>query len=192
MTECKPTDRPFGVDFLWDPRCALAVAVATGASFIREVCSGVWESDMGLWQTDAASVLHERRGLDASDIKIRMNITPEFASPIGTRRPDQMTRSTVVSSLANGILVSGPMAGAQADLTILEEVRASVPEGTPALLNTGAQTETIARYLQHCDDCIVDSSLKVDGGTWNPVDLERAHRFAKATRASEQVQKEKQ
>ncbi len=74
---------------------------------------------------------------------------------------------------------------------LLEEERASVPKGTPVLLNTGAQTETIARYLQHYDDCIVGSSLKVDGGTWNPVDLERAHRFAEAARASEQDQKEK-
>jgi predicted TIM-barrel enzyme len=37
VTECAPTDRPFGVDFLWDPQCALAVAVATSAAFIREV-----------------------------------------------------------------------------------------------------------------------------------------------------------
>src|SRR5579871_5618687 len=27
VTECAPSDRPFGVDFLWDPACALAVAV---------------------------------------------------------------------------------------------------------------------------------------------------------------------
>src|SRR5262249_27597960 len=37
VTECAPQGRPFGVDFLWDAKCALAVAVATGASFMREV-----------------------------------------------------------------------------------------------------------------------------------------------------------
>jgi len=35
VTECAPRDRPFGVDFLWDARCALGVAVATGAGFMR-------------------------------------------------------------------------------------------------------------------------------------------------------------
>src|SRR5947199_10164389 len=35
-----PSDRPYGVDFLWDGRAALAVAAATGASFIREVVTG--------------------------------------------------------------------------------------------------------------------------------------------------------
>ncbi|MBJ7308277.1 MAG: BtpA/SgcQ family protein, partial [Acidimicrobiia bacterium] len=180
VTECKPSDLPFGVDFLWDPRCALAVAVATGAAFMREVCTGVWESDMGLWQTNAAEVLRERRRLDASDLKILMNITPEFASPIGNRSPGQMARSTVVSSLADGILVSGAMAGAEADISTLQEVRAAVPPETPVLLNTGARESTIATYLSHADGCIVGSSLKVDGYTWNPVDRERALRFVEA------------
>jgi hypothetical protein len=183
VTECKPSDLPFGVDFLWDPRCALAVAVATGAAFMREVCTGVWESDMGLWQTNAAEVLRERRRLDASDLKILMNITPEFASPIGNRSPGQMARSTVVSSLADGILVSGAMAGAEADISTLQEVRAAVPPETPVLLNTGARESTIATYLSHADGCIVGSSLKVDGYTWNPVDRERALRFVEAARA---------
>ena len=183
VTECKPSDRPFGVDFLWDPRCALAVAVATGAAFMREVCTGVWESDMGLWQTTAAEVLRERRRLDASDLKILMNITPEFASPIGNRSPGQMARSTVVSSLADGILVSGAMAGAEADISTLQEVRAAVPPETPVLLNTGARESSIATYLSHADGCIVGSSLKVDGYTWNPVDRERALRFVEAARA---------
>ena len=40
VTECAPRDRTFGVDFLWDARCALAVAVATGAGFMREVLTG--------------------------------------------------------------------------------------------------------------------------------------------------------
>ena len=39
VTECRPPGVPFGVDFLWDARCALAGAAATGAAFIREVAT---------------------------------------------------------------------------------------------------------------------------------------------------------
>ena len=177
VTECRPVSIPFGVDFLWDPRIALAVAVATGASFIREVVSGVWESDMGLWNTDAASVLRERRRLDANDIAILMNVAPEFASPIGTRTYAQIARSTVVSSLADAILVSGPMAGAEPAVETLREVRESVDSSVPVLLNTGAHPDTISAMLEVADGCIVGSSLKVDGRTWNPVDPDRAQRF---------------
>jgi hypothetical protein len=182
VTECRPTDRPFGVDFLWDPACALAAAVATDAFFMREVLTGVWESDMGLWQPDAAAILRERRRLDRDDLAIFMNITPEFASPIGSRTPAQTARSTVVSSLPDAILVSGPMAGAEPSVSTLADVRAAVPAEVPVLLNTGAKAATIATYLEHADGCIVGSDLKVDGYTWNPVDPERARRFIEAAR----------
>lgn len=181
-TECRPAGIPFGVDFLWDPRIALATAVATGAAFLREVVTGVWESDMGLWNTDAAETLRERRRL-GSDVAILMNISPEFASPLGTRSFAQIARSTVVSSLADGILVSGPMAGAGPDQAVLREVREAVPDDVPVLLNTGARADTIAEMLRIADGCIVGSSLKVDGHTWNRVDPDRARRFVEAARA---------
>ncbi len=183
VTECRPSGIPFGVDFLWDPKIALAAAVATDAAFIREVTTGVWESDMGLWNTDCARTLRDRRRLGADALGVFMNVTPEFASPIGSRTPAQVARSTAVSSLADAILVSGPMAGAQPDLATLETIRDAVPEDVPVLLNTGARAETIAQYLQFADGCIVGSSLKVDGYTWNPVDPERARRFVAAARS---------
>lgn len=183
VTECRPSGMPFGVDFLWDPRIALAAAVATDARFMREVTTGVWESDMGLWNTDCARTLRERRRLGADDLAIFMNVTPEFASPIGSRTPAQVARSAAISSLPDAILVSGPMAGAQPDLETLASIRASVPADVPVLLNTGARAETIAAYLEHADGCIVGSSLKVNGHTWNPVDPDRAREFVMAARA---------
>ena len=52
------------------------------------------------------------------------------------------------------------------------------------LLNTGARAETIEEYLKFADGCIVGSSLKVDGYTWNPVDPQRAKRFVDAARSA--------
>src|SRR4029078_12129901 len=104
---------PCGVDSLWAARCALGVATTTGASFIREVMPGVFESDMGLWRPDPAALLRERRALGAHGVALLMNVTPEFASPLGTRSAGTRARSAVVSTLADAILVSGPMAGAE-------------------------------------------------------------------------------
>jgi hypothetical protein len=181
--ECAPAGIPFGIDFLWDPKIALGAAVATGARFIREVTTGVWESDMGLWNTNSAHTLRERRRLDRDDLAVFMNITPEFASPIGRRSPAQIARSTVVSSLADAILVSGTMAGDGPELAVLSDVREAVPDDVPVLLNTGARAETIATFLKVADGCIVGSSIKVDGHTWNPVDPDRAKRFVDAAHA---------
>jgi uncharacterized protein len=183
VTECAPTDRPFGIDFLWDPACALGVAVATGASFMREVVTGFYESDMGPWTTDAGSTLRERRRLEAEDVAVFMNVTPEFASPIGSRTPAQVARSVAVSSIPDAILVSGPMAGAEPDVDAVVSIREAVPPEIPVLLNTGAKARLIDRYWHSVDGCIVGSDLKVDGYTWNPVDPVRAAEFVAAVRS---------
>jgi uncharacterized protein len=181
ISELRPTDRPFGVDFLWDARAALAMGVATGAHFMREVATGTYESDMGLWNTDAAALLRERRRLD-SDIAILMNVTPEFASPIGTRGIGATARSVAVSSLPDAILISGPMAGSEPDIAALRDARRAVDPEVPVLVNTGAKSTNIAAFLEVVDGCIVGSDLKVDGYTWNPVDPGRVRRFMEAAR----------
>jgi hypothetical protein len=171
------------VDFLWDAQCALAIAVGSGASFMREVITGSWESDMGAWEPDAATLLRNRRTFGRDDLAIFANITPEFASSTGARTPAQIARSTVVSSLPDVILVSGPMAGAEPDVQTLASVRDAVDPSVPVLLNTGAKAATIAEYLKFADGCIVGSDLKEDGYTWNQVDPERVKRFIDAARS---------
>jgi membrane complex biogenesis BtpA family protein len=97
VAEIAPRDRPFGVDYLWDAEAALAVAAVSGASFIREVATGVYESDMGLWAPDAGKLLRYRRQLNAANVAVFMNITPEFASSVGTRDIATTARSVRVS-----------------------------------------------------------------------------------------------
>jgi membrane complex biogenesis BtpA family protein len=177
ITELRPTDRPFGTDFLWDPVAALALAKATGAAFMREVVTGAYESDMGLWTPDAGALLRYRTQIGADEVAIFANITPEFASPLGSRSVRQRARSAVVSSLVDAILVSGAMAGAEPDLKDLREAKEAVGESTPVLVNTGARRDNIAGFLAVADGVIVGSSLKVDGQTWNPVDPARVAAF---------------
>jgi uncharacterized protein len=180
VTEFAPSDRPFGVDFLWDSRAALAVAVATGASFMRCVATGAYESDMGLWTTDAGALLRERRRLDAQEIAVFMNVTPEFASALGRRTVGEVARSVVVSSLADAILVSGPMAGAEPTLDALVEAKAAVGDQVPVFANTGTKSTNVAGFLEVADGIIVGSDLKRDGYTWNPVDAARVEGFLQA------------
>lgn len=177
VCEVAPRDRPFGVDYLWDPQAALAVAAVTGASFIREVATGLYESDMGLWAPDAAALLRYRRQLNAGAVKVFMNITPEFASTLGKRDLATTARSVRVSSLADAILVSGPMAGAEPSVEAVREAKQGCGDETPVFANTGVKSTNVRDFLAVADGAIVGSDLKVDGGTWNPVDEERATRF---------------
>lgn len=182
ITETAPQDRPFGVDFLWDPKAPLAIALATGAAFVREVFTGVYESDMGLWNTNPAAMLRYRRYIGADHVRVFYNITPEFSSSLGQRSIAQVARSAVVSSLADALLVSGPMAGTEPDLSLLRQVKEAVGDAVPVLLNTGAKVENIRQFLSVADGVIVGSALKVDGYTWNPVDPARVCAFMQVVR----------
>jgi uncharacterized protein len=183
VAEVAPGDRPFGVDYLWDAQAALSLATATGASFIREVTTGVYESDMGLWAPDAGALLRRRRELNAEHVAVLMNITPEFSSTLGTRDIATTARSVSVSSLADAILVSGPMAGAEPSLDAVREAKRGCDD-TPVFANTGVKSTNVAQFLSVADGVMVGSDLKVDGGTWNPVDPERAERFMAEVRLS--------
>ena len=65
----------------------------------------------------------------------------------------------------------------------LEAVKKVLPD-TPVLANTGVKHATVADVLEIADGCIVGSSLKVDGNTWNAVDPERAAEFMRLVRAA--------
>lgn len=177
VTELHPTDRPFGVDFLWDAKAPIAIAKATGASYIREVITGVYESDMGIWEPDAAEIYRYRREIDAENVRIFANITPEFASPLGNRSVAQRAISAVTSSLVDAILIAGSMAGVGPNLSVVKEAKDAVGNLVPIFLNTGAKAENIAEYLEVADAVIVGSSLKEGGHTWNPVDPNRVKEF---------------
>lgn len=176
IAETAPKDLHFGVDFLWDPMAALAIAHATGASFIREVLTGLYESDMGLWSPSAGKAMRFSRNIGADNILVFYNVVPEFGSTMGTRSIAQRAHSAVVSSLADAILVSGPMAGSEPDINFFHEIKKTVNH-VPVLLNTGASVKNIASFLKVTDGAIVGSTFKVDGDTWNPVDPDRVKRF---------------
>jgi uncharacterized protein len=180
VTELAPRHVPFGVDFLWDADAALAAAVATGAAFVREVVTGVYESDMGLWSPDAGGLLRRRRELNARGVLVFMNVTPEFASSIGRRSVGDVARSAVVSSLADAILVSGPMAGSEPDVSAVAEAKDAVGPEVAVLVNTGTKATNIGEFLTVADGAIVGSDLKEGGDTWSPVSAERIKAFLEA------------
>jgi membrane complex biogenesis BtpA family protein len=164
------------VNLLWDPMSTLALAAATGAAFAREIFTGAYASDMGLWTPDAAGALRYRERLGRPDLALLFNISAEFAYSLDRRSLPDRARSAVFSAIPDAVLVSGPITGESADPEDLAEVKRVLPD-TPVLANTGVRHETVARVLRIADGCVVGSALKVDGDTWNPVDPARAADF---------------
>jgi membrane complex biogenesis BtpA family protein len=165
---------PFGVNVLWDPRATLAVAAATGATFAREIFTGAFAGDFGLWVRSAGDAFRYRREVGAESCRLLFNINAEFAAPLAPRPLTDVARSVVFSSLPDALCVSGPITGQPADASGLAEVAQAVAgSGVPVLVNTGFRASNAAELLRFADGAVVGSSLKIDGITWNPVDRAR-------------------
>ena len=167
---------PFGVDMLWDPMATIALGTATKANFVREIFTGTYSSDMGIWVPDAGKALRYRKNLGSEEMLLFFNISAEFAYSQDRRSLSDRARSVVFSSLPDAILVSGQITGEAASINDLISVKKALPN-TPVLANTGVKHDTVTQVLTTADGCIVGSSLKEDGDTWKPVNQERAIEF---------------
>lgn len=172
---------PFGVNVLWDPMSSIALGAATGASFVREIFTGSYASDMGPWTPDAGKAIRYRDRLGRSDMAMLYNISAEFAHSLDQRPLPDRARSAVFSSIPDAVLVSGQITGEAAALSDLEAVKAALPD-MAVMANTGVKHATVGDVLAIADGCIVGSSLKVDGDTWNAIDPERAKDFMEIAR----------
>ena len=131
---------------------------------------------MGLWQPNAAEALRLRRDLGRPDLKLLFNINAEFAHSLDQRPIALRAKSAVFSSLADAILVSGPITGQPAETSDLKAVR-EVIDTVPVFANTGVRLDNVRDVLSIADGVIVGTHFKVDGYTWNAVDGDRVKRF---------------
>jgi membrane complex biogenesis BtpA family protein len=174
---------PFGVNVLWDPMASVALAAATGAAFLREIFTGTYASDMGIWAPDAGGAQRYQHRLGNTDCALLYNVSAEFAGSLDPRSLPDRARSAVFSSIPDAVLVSGAITGEAAEMRDLEAVKRVLPK-TPVLANTGVKHATIADVLRVADGCIVGSALKHGGDTWAAVDRERAKDFMDKARAA--------
>jgi membrane complex biogenesis BtpA family protein len=159
----------------------MALAAATGASFVREIMTGTYASDMGIWSPNAGQALRYRHRLGRPDLIVLYNVSAEFAYSLDRRSLADRARSAVFSSMPDGILVSGAITGEAPAMSDLESIKQALP-AVPVLANTGVRHDSVQDILRIADGCIVGSALKVDGNTWNAVDPERAREFMRLVR----------
>ena len=167
---------PYGINCLWDPISSLDVAKAVDGLFIREIISGVYASDFGIWNTNAGETARHRHRIGADHIKMLYNIVPEAAKYLADRDIAQIAKTTEFNCKPDAICVSGLTAGAETDTQVLTQVKKSVSH-TPVLCNTGTNKDNIVRQLQASDGAVAATTFKVDGKFENPVDEKRVKEF---------------
>jgi uncharacterized protein len=167
---------PYGVNVLWDPSLTIDLATATGAQFVREIFSGVYASDFGLWNTNAGEVIRHQYAIHGEKVRLLFNIVPEAASYLGNRTVADIARSTVFNDRPDALCVSGLTAGIASSADVLKQVKDTVPE-TPIFANTGVRLANIEQQLSVADGAVVGTTFKKDGYIWNDVDTARVKEF---------------
>ena len=167
---------PYGVDVLWDPYKSFDLAVSVDAKFVREIFTGVYASDFGLWNTNYGDVSRHKKNVNASKVKALFNIVPEAAKYLADRDIESIAKSTVFNNNPDAICVSGLVAGAQTDTQVLKRVKDAIPD-TVVFVNTGVNINNVEEQLKIADGCVIGTHFKKDGQFYNEVDEQRVKRF---------------
>jgi len=163
---------PFGVNVLWDGEASIDLAAVVGAQFVREIFTGVYASDFGLWDTNVGKAARHRARMGAGDVKLLFNIVPESATYLAHRDIEDITKTTVFASLPDALCVSGLTAGAATDTQILSRVKKAAGD-TPVFVNTGVRASNAEEQLSIADGAVVGTYFKKDGVFENPADQSR-------------------
>lgn len=173
---------PYGVNVLWDPAASIDLAVAVGGSFVREIFSGVYASDFGLWNTKCGEVIRHQHQIGGEGVRLLFNIVPEAAVYLADRGIAAIAKTTVFNNRPDALCVSGLTAGAQTDESVLKKVKGAVPD-TIVFANTGLRLENVEAQLSIADGGVVGTTFKYDGVFENQVDSQRVKAFMDKVKA---------
>ncbi|MDR1929732.1 MAG: BtpA/SgcQ family protein [Treponema sp.] len=167
---------PHGVNVLWDPGASIDLAMAVDALFVREIFTGVYASDFGLWNPNCGEVVRHQYAIGAQKVKLLFNIVPEAASYLGSRKTEDIARSTVFNGLPDALCVSGLTAGSATDTSVLKLVKTAAAD-TPVFVNTGVNLSNVTEQLSIADGAVTGTVFKEGGAFFNPVDQGRVKEF---------------
>jgi membrane complex biogenesis BtpA family protein len=176
------TGLPIGVNVLRNaPRAAIAIAVATGARFVRvNVHSGAMWTDQGLVEGRADRTLRERARLAAAaDVAIFADVFVKHATPPAGTSLTDAARDTWERGRADALVVTGPTTGGAADLDQVRVVKEAAPTA-PVLVGSGVTAETVRDVLAGSDGAIVGTSIALGGRAGAGIDPDRARALARA------------
>ena len=165
---------PLGIQVLAGANsCAVAVALAAGASFVRvEGFVFAHVADEGLIEASAGALLRYRRAINADHIRVFADIKKKHSAHAITTDVDIVETAKAAEFFAvDGVIVSGIATGQPTDPNEVNAVNAAV--SVPTIVGSGITAENIHEY-QNADALIVGTSIKQDGLWMNPIDRERA------------------
>lgn len=167
---------PIGITIFWDDLAAIAVAKATGASYVRGLFRGAYAGEMGFMSVNSADAIRLRKLLDAENVKFMFMLRPILAKAVGERDLVTEVKDSLWNSKPDGFALCGPIPGEAPTFDELKAVTSSA-KGLPVVINNGATPENISEVLKVCDGAVVATHLRKDKKAGNPFDAKAVREF---------------
>ncbi|UXD21899.1 photosystem I assembly BtpA [Ignicoccus pacificus DSM 13166] len=158
---------------------AIAIALVTGASFVR--------SNQWCWSSDTPEGLLTpvaREGMNVMKefgrkVEVIADVRVKHASPISERSLCDEARDLGDRCMASVLAVSGSSTGSPPDPKDVEEVKRC--SRRPVYVASGVTPDNVHKFVK-ADGFIVGTYFKENGVTEAPVDVERVKRFVSVVR----------
>lgn len=149
-----------------DPKASLAVAMMSGASFIRTdyFVDAMERREYGEFAIDADGLIAYRLAIGAHNVCILADIQVKYAHMISPR-PLIESAQIACEKQADAIVVTGDASGDAPSIAHLREASSGVAlsgSDTPILIGSGLNTDNAEFLLAESDGAIVGTSLMRD------------------------------
>ena len=150
---------PVGIEVLLnDWRGSLAVAAATGATFIRlDFFVDRVHSKLGVIEPDPAAILRYRQEIRAESVQIFADLQVKYSTPVGGPKPMAQSAREAAAAGADAVIVTGTETGIGPTPAALADARAG---GVPVLVGSGLSPANAPALGPLADGYIVGTSLR--------------------------------
>jgi uncharacterized protein len=176
----RAVDLPTGINVLANgARCAVSVAQASGARFIRvnQWVNG-YVANEGFMEGRSAEVARYRANLRATSVRVFADVHVKHGSHaiVADRTLAEQARDNEFFD-ADVLIATGNRTGDATDLREIEGIRAG--SSLPLIVGSGVDDRNAADIFGACDGAIIASWVKKDAVWWNPVETDRVRHLAK-------------
>ena len=160
----------------------LAIAVATGAEFIRvPVFTDTVITAAGRIEPCAAELMKWRRLLGGEDVALLCDIQTKHTFMVSSAISLEESASMAEENGADAIIVTGAHTGSSSSVDTIQRVRGAT--SLPLIAGSGVNAKNLPEQLSLVDAAIIGSSMKRHGKAWEPIDYELAKKLMDAAKA---------
>ena len=166
---------PYGINSIFDAAAGLAVANATGATFMRTTIFGVYATNYGIFSPKSPSLFRTRASLG-----YKQDEPPYFFNNIGNMAGYDLSGKDAVaqakSIAADDYAQPHAFAMSPDNLDLVKSVKKAVPD-FPLVIAKSTNHDNVKQFMEVFDGTIVASCLHEGGKLFAQIDADRTKRF---------------